>query len=39
MSLQFIFGPSGSGKSYHLYHHIIEESIRHPEQNYIVLFP
>ena len=39
MSLQFIFGPSGSGKSYHLYHHIIEESIRHPEQNYIVLVP
>ncbi len=39
MSLQFIFGPSGSGKSYHLYHHIIEESILHPEQNYIVLVP
>ena len=39
MSLQFIFGPSGSGKSYHLYHHIIEESIRHPDQNYIVLVP
>lgn len=39
MSLQFIFGPSGSGKSYHLYHHIIEESMRCPEQNYIVLVP
>ncbi len=39
MSLQFIFGPSGSGKSYHLYHHIIEESIRHPDRNYIVLVP
>ena len=39
MSLQFIFGPSGSGKSYHLYRHIIEESIRHPDQNYIVLVP
>ena len=39
MSLQFIFGPSGSGKSYQLYHHIIEESVLHPEQNYIVLVP
>jgi len=39
MSLQFIFGPSGSGKSYHLYHHIIEESMRCPKQNYIVLVP
>lgn len=39
MPLQFIFGPSGSGKSYYLYHHIIDESILHPEQNYIVLVP
>ena len=39
MSLKFIFGPSGSGKSYFLYKHIIDESIEHPEQNYIVLVP
>ncbi len=39
MSLKFIFGPSGSGKSYTLYRHIIEESTEHPEQNYIVLVP
>ncbi|MCQ2507891.1 MAG: exodeoxyribonuclease V subunit gamma [Dorea sp.] len=39
MSLQFVFGPSGSGKSYYLYHHVIEESIKHPEQNYLVLVP
>lgn len=39
MPLQFVFGPSGSGKSYYLYHHIIEESMKHPEQNYIVLVP
>ncbi len=39
MSLKFIFGPSGSGKSYSLYEHIIDESIKHPEQNYIVLVP
>lgn len=39
MPLQFIFGPSGSGKSHYLYHHIIEESRKHPEQNYVVLVP
>lgn len=39
MSLKFIFGPSGSGKSYFLYNHIIDESREHPEQNYIVLVP
>ena len=39
MPLQFIFGPSGSGKSYYLYHHVIDESIKHPEQNFIVLVP
>ena len=39
MSLQFIFGNSGSGKSYCLYQNIIEESIRHPEKNYLVLVP
>ena len=39
MSLKFIFGPSGSGKSHHLYQHIIEESRIHPEQNFIVLVP
>ena len=39
MSLQFIFGNSGSGKSHCLYQNIIEESIRHPEKNYLVLVP
>ena len=39
MSLQFIFGNSGSGKSYCLYKSIIEESIRHPKRNYLVLVP
>ena len=37
MSLQFIFGNSGSGKSHYLYQHIVEESIRHPEKNDLVL--
>lgn len=39
MSLQFVFGPSGSGKSYHLYSTVIEESGKHPEQNFIILVP
>ena len=39
MSLQFIFGPSGSGKSHSLYQYIVEDSISHPQQNYVVLVP
>ena len=39
MALQFIFGNSGAGKSHYLYEHIIEESMRHPKQNYLVIVP
>lgn len=39
MPLKFVFGPSGSGKSYYLYQHVIQESMKHPERNYIVLVP
>lgn len=39
MSLQFIFGNSGSGKSYFLYETIIKESMQHPQSNYIVIVP
>ena len=39
MSLQFIFGSSGSGKSQLLCRTLIEESRRHPEHNYIVIVP
>ncbi len=39
MSLQFIMGPSGSGKSHYLYQKVIEESRRHPEKNYFVIVP
>lgn len=39
MSLQFIFGNSGSGKSHYLYEHIIQESIKYPNINYIALVP
>ena len=39
MSLQFIMGPSGSGKSHYLYQWVTEESLKHPNKNYIVLVP
>ena len=39
MSLQFIMGPSGSGKSHYLYEWVTTESLTHPEKNYIVLVP
>ena len=39
MSLQFIFGNSGSGKSTFLYEKILKEAAEHPEQNYLVLVP
>lgn len=30
MSLQFIFGNSGAGKSHYLYEYIVQESMEHP---------
>lgn len=39
MSLQFIIGKSGSGKSHYLTERVVRESIEHPENNYIVLVP
>ena len=39
MSLQFVMGPSGSGKSHYLYEWVTKESIENPEKNYIVLVP
>ena len=39
MALQFIFGGSGSGKTHHLYKTIIEESVKYPDRNYMVLVP
>jgi len=39
MCLQFIMGPSGSGKSHYLYDWVTRESLAHPEKNYIVLVP
>ena len=39
MSLQFIFGNSGAGKSYTLFRSVIEDSIRHSDQSYLVIVP
>ncbi len=39
MSLQFIFGNSGSGKSTYLYEQVLEEARKNPKKNYIVLVP
>ena len=36
MPLKFVFGPSGSGKSTYLYQHVIEESEKNPQENFIV---
>lgn len=39
MSLQFIMGPSGSGKSHYLYQNFIEQSELCPGQHFILLVP
>lgn len=39
MSLQLILGGSGYGKSRFMYEHLIRESVKHPEFNYIVIVP
>jgi ATP-dependent helicase/nuclease subunit B len=39
MGLKFYIGASGSGKSHRLYDEIIQESIKNPEKNYIIVVP
>lgn len=39
MSLQFVIGNAGSGKSTYLYRHVIAEAIKHPQKNYLVIVP
>lgn len=39
MSLQFIFGNSGSGKSNYLYEWVLKQAAENPKQNYLVLVP
>lgn len=39
MSLQFILGSSGSGKTEYIYRHIVSEAGEHPKKNYLVIVP
>ena len=39
MSLQFITGGAGSGKSSELFQWVSSQAVQHPEKNYIVLVP
>lgn len=39
MALQFIIGSSGSGKSYRMYKELIDISMAHPEENFIIIVP
>lgn len=39
MSLQFVLGNSGAGKSHRLFQYIIGEAGKHPEKNYLVIVP
>ena len=39
MSLQFVLGNSGAGKSHYLYEHIIKAAQEHPEKTYLVIVP
>lgn len=39
MSLRFVFGPSGSGKSYQVYQEVIRRSMENPKQNFLVVVP
>ena len=39
MSLQFVFGNSGAGKSWELYQNLIRESRERPGDRFLVLVP
>ena len=39
MSLQFIFGNSGAGKSEYGFRYIIEKAMRHPDRRFLVVVP
>ncbi|MDD3368736.1 MAG: helicase-exonuclease AddAB subunit AddB [Lachnospiraceae bacterium] len=39
MGLQFYFGGSGAGKSTAVYQEIINQSMEHPEKNYLIIVP
>lgn len=39
MSLQFVFGNSGSGKSGYIYEQILTQAAENPDKNYLILVP
>lgn len=39
MSLQFILGNSGSGKTEYIYREIVKQAAAHPKKNYLVIVP
>ncbi len=39
MSLQFILGNSGSGKTIYMYRQIVKEAAAHPDKNFLVIVP
>lgn len=39
MSLQFVFGSSGSGKTEYMYQRIVEEAGKYPKKNFLVIVP
>jgi ATP-dependent helicase/nuclease subunit B len=39
MSLQFVLGNSGAGKSHRLFQHIIQQAMENPTRNYLVIVP
>ncbi|MDO4518745.1 MAG: exodeoxyribonuclease V subunit gamma [Eubacteriales bacterium] len=39
MSLQYVVGAAGSGKSHYVYEKMITEALHHPERNYYVIVP
>lgn len=39
MSLHWIFGGSGAGKSYYLYHKVVAEASKKPDTNFLIIVP
>lgn len=39
MSLHFVLGASGSGKSFQLYQWVIKQAVEHPDRQYMILVP
>ena len=39
MSLQFVLGNSGSGKTEYIYQKIVKQATEHPKKNYLVIVP